>query len=118
MIKKNILFVCKYNRFRSKVAEAYFNSLNKNKEKGILLESQRWKETNIQTVSKILERWSRRNHPNTTNKNFFVRISTNFGGNFNWNSNYDTPKRMVARSNTFGGNAIDFDESFKFLAKI
>ncbi len=27
----NILFVCKYNRFRSKVAEAYFNKINKNK---------------------------------------------------------------------------------------
>ena len=27
----NILFVCKYNRFRSKVAEAYFNKLNKDK---------------------------------------------------------------------------------------
>ena len=26
-----ILFVCKYNRFRSKVAEAYFNKINKNK---------------------------------------------------------------------------------------
>jgi len=26
-----ILFVCKYNRFRSKVAEALFNKLNKNK---------------------------------------------------------------------------------------
>jgi protein-tyrosine-phosphatase len=26
----NILFVCKYNRFRSKVAEALFNQLNKN----------------------------------------------------------------------------------------
>ena len=26
-----ILFVCKYNRFRSKVAEAIFNKLNKNK---------------------------------------------------------------------------------------
>lgn len=25
-----ILFVCKYNRFRSKVAEAYFNKINKN----------------------------------------------------------------------------------------
>lgn len=25
-----ILFVCKYNRFRSKVAEAYFNHFNKN----------------------------------------------------------------------------------------
>ena len=30
MVKK-ILFVCKYNRFRSKFAEAYFNSVNKNK---------------------------------------------------------------------------------------
>ena len=28
---KNILFVCKYNRFRSKVANAYFKQLNKNK---------------------------------------------------------------------------------------
>jgi len=28
---KNILFVCKYNRFRSKVADAYFKQLNKNK---------------------------------------------------------------------------------------
>ena len=26
-----ILFICKYNRFRSKVAEAFFNKLNKNK---------------------------------------------------------------------------------------
>ncbi len=26
----NILFVCKWNRFRSKVAEALFNQLNKN----------------------------------------------------------------------------------------
>ena len=29
---KNILFVCKHNVFRSKVAEAYFNKINKNKE--------------------------------------------------------------------------------------
>lgn len=28
----NILFVCKYNRFRSKVAEDYFNKINKNPE--------------------------------------------------------------------------------------
>jgi protein-tyrosine-phosphatase len=28
--KKNILFVCKYNRFRSRIAEAYFNKINKN----------------------------------------------------------------------------------------
>ena len=28
---KNILFVCKYNRFRSKVAEAYFSKINRNK---------------------------------------------------------------------------------------
>ncbi len=27
----NILFVCKYNRFRSRVAEAYFKKINKNK---------------------------------------------------------------------------------------
>jgi len=26
-----ILFVCKHNRFRSKVAEAFFNKLKKNK---------------------------------------------------------------------------------------
>jgi|SRR3989344_537838 len=26
-----ILFVCKHNRFRSKIAEAYFNKINKNK---------------------------------------------------------------------------------------
>ena len=26
-----ILFICKYNAFRSKVAEAYFNKINKNK---------------------------------------------------------------------------------------
>lgn len=28
---KNILFVCRYNRFRSKVAEALFNKYNKNR---------------------------------------------------------------------------------------
>ena len=27
----NIIFVCKYNRFRSRVAEAYFNKINRNK---------------------------------------------------------------------------------------
>lgn len=27
----NILFVCRYNRFRSRIAEAYFNKINKNK---------------------------------------------------------------------------------------
>jgi len=27
----NILFICRYNRFRSRVAEAYFNKVNKNK---------------------------------------------------------------------------------------
>ena len=27
----NILFVCKYNRFRSQVAESYFKKINKNK---------------------------------------------------------------------------------------
>jgi len=31
MKKKNILFVCKYNRFRSKIAEACFKKFNKNK---------------------------------------------------------------------------------------
>ncbi len=29
--KMKILFVCKHNRFRSKIAEAYFNKINKNK---------------------------------------------------------------------------------------
>ena len=28
----NILFICRHNRFRSKVAECIFNALNKNKE--------------------------------------------------------------------------------------
>ena len=31
MKTNNILFICKYNRFRSKIAEALFNKLNKNK---------------------------------------------------------------------------------------
>lgn len=31
MNKKKILFICKYNRFRSKVAEAFFKKFNKNK---------------------------------------------------------------------------------------
>ena len=30
--KINILFICRYNRFRSRVAEAYFNKINKNKD--------------------------------------------------------------------------------------
>lgn len=29
--KKKIIFICKWNRFRSKVAEDYFNKINKNK---------------------------------------------------------------------------------------
>ena len=31
-MKKEIYFICKWNRFRSKVAEDYFNQINKNKE--------------------------------------------------------------------------------------
>ena len=31
MKQKNILFVCKNNLFRSKIAEVYFNEINKNK---------------------------------------------------------------------------------------
>jgi len=31
MKRLNILFVCKYNRFRSRIAEAYFKKINKNK---------------------------------------------------------------------------------------
>jgi len=27
----NIIFICRYNRFRSKIAEAFFNKLNRNK---------------------------------------------------------------------------------------
>jgi len=30
-MKTNILFVCRYNRFRSRVAEVYFKKINKNK---------------------------------------------------------------------------------------
>ncbi len=30
-MKKNILFVCRYNRFRSRIAESYFKKINKNK---------------------------------------------------------------------------------------
>jgi protein-tyrosine-phosphatase len=30
-IKMRILFICKYNRFRSQIAEAYFRKINKNK---------------------------------------------------------------------------------------
>ena len=32
MSKKSILFVCKHNRFRSKIAEAFFKKYNKNKD--------------------------------------------------------------------------------------
>jgi len=31
MVGKRILFICKYNRFRSRVAESYFKKINKNK---------------------------------------------------------------------------------------
>jgi protein-tyrosine-phosphatase len=31
-MKKNILFICRYNRFRSRIAEKYFNKINKNKD--------------------------------------------------------------------------------------
>ncbi|MDO8528451.1 MAG: hypothetical protein Q7S06_00995 [Nanoarchaeota archaeon] len=31
MKKINLLFVCRYNRFRSRIALAYFNKINKNK---------------------------------------------------------------------------------------
>ena len=31
MKKTNILFVCRFNRTRSRIAEAYFNKINKNK---------------------------------------------------------------------------------------
>ena len=44
--KMNLLFICRYNRFRSKVAEAIFNKLNEKKEskarsRGIILDKER-----------------------------------------------------------------------------
>jgi len=53
-----ILFVCKYNRFRSKVAEAYFNKINKNKKiksfsGGILLGNYPLSKEQVVTAKKL-----------------------------------------------------------------
>jgi protein-tyrosine-phosphatase len=53
----NILFVCKHNKFRSKVAESYFNRMNKNKKNkaksaGIIKEYSYEKNT-VKVLSKL-----------------------------------------------------------------
>ena len=53
----NILFVCKHNKFRSKVAESYFNRMNKNKKNkaksaGIIKEDSYEKNT-VKVLSKL-----------------------------------------------------------------
>ena len=75
--KINILFVCRYNRFRSRIAEAYFKKINKNKNikarsagliKGLPLNPETVKEAkkfgiNIQGkvrgLSSLLMRWQK-----------------------------------------------------------
>jgi protein-tyrosine-phosphatase len=59
MVKKqNILFICKYNIFRSKIAEAYFNKINKNKNlnaksAGILLNGPPLYDKEIKALKKL-----------------------------------------------------------------
>jgi len=53
-----ILFICKYNRFRSKIAEAYFNKVNKDKEKvaksaGIIFDGSIPNEKEIQSAKEF-----------------------------------------------------------------
>lgn len=65
MEKINLLFICRYNRFRSRVAEAYFNKINKNKD--------------IEVKSAGLIKGSPLN-PNT------VKLAKKFGLNINGNA--------------------------------
>jgi protein-tyrosine-phosphatase len=67
MKKRIILFVCKYNRFRSKVAEAYFNS--KNKDKKIIAKS-----LGIIGMNRALEK-SERERNSYLKKKFGLKIS-------------------------------------------
>lgn len=57
--KLNLLFVCKYNVFRSKVAEAYFKKINKNK--NIYVDSSGFIEANgLTKIDKITIRLQKR----------------------------------------------------------
>jgi len=54
----NILFLCKYNRFRSKVAENYFNKINKNKNNvaqsaGFIIDSSPQSDIEVNTAKKL-----------------------------------------------------------------
>ncbi|MBM3232377.1 low molecular weight phosphatase family protein [Candidatus Pacearchaeota archaeon] len=68
---KIVLFVCKHNRFRSKVAEAFFNKFNKNKEficmsAGLLPGAYPLDKIQVQTAKKFGIRISGRPKPITT----------------------------------------------------
>ena len=56
-MKKNLLFVCRYNRFRSRIAEAYFRKINKNKKIKVksagLIKGERLSKGSIRTAKKF-----------------------------------------------------------------
>ena len=66
------------------------SSIGKEQEKGILLESKRWKWLNYQAVPKKMEEGSRGNNTTTTNKDDVVEFSFNTWRDYNWGSNLNT----------------------------
>ena len=64
----NLLFICKYNRFRSKVAESYFNKINKNKK------------IRTQSAGIFLDNSPPNNKEINEAKKLGIEINTNFQG--------------------------------------
>ncbi len=86
MNKKNILFVCKYNRFRSRIAEAYFKQINKNsnlkvKSGGIMVGAYPLDKEEVRIAAKLGIKLAGKPEPVTTDKliwqNLLVIVADN-----------------------------------------
>ena len=96
MKKINILFVCKYNRFRSRIAEYYFKQINKNpniniRSGGVIVGRYPLDEREVRIAKKLGVTISGRPEPVTTEKlvwqNIIVIVADNVPRHlFNFNT--------------------------------
>jgi len=101
----NILFVCKYNRFRSRVAEAYFKKINKNKKNkarsgGIMVGAYPLNPKQVKAAAKLGIKISGRPEPVTTEKLIWQDITVIVADNvpkylFDFNENNHKKKTIV-----------------------
>ncbi|MEK6924772.1 MAG: hypothetical protein AABW71_00865 [Nanoarchaeota archaeon] len=116
---KVILFVCKHNRFRSKVAEAFFNKYNKNKDyvamsAGLLPGAYPLDKIQVQTAKKFGIKLSGRPKPITTDLlrykvNFMVIVADNVPSEIFNNNKYGRKEIIWGIEDDYTGEDKEID---------